>query len=103
MNITINYPGGAQAIGASTVHSMVDGMTRCKRRPVNYSASHKAVTCPECLKNMPAPLPQPKKRRRNLAPDVPRKDMPGFRLTRCWVLTPKGQALVDQWEREERP
>ncbi len=101
MNIIIDYPQGVRvADERQIVHFIKDGTTGCKRRPVNYRVSTEAVTCPECLRSLP--IVKAKRTKKAWTTTTKREpDGETYRRGRAWLLTPKGQALVDKWEREE--
>lgn len=96
--------------------------TLCGRYPMQFTLTEDAVTCKKCLEEMQAQQSKseekpvehhqsttPQKQPRVREPygslvkyhRSPSKGNPEFGTSRTWVLTPKGQALVDKWEREE--
>lgn len=127
-NITIQYSSRTSDHhwAADTVHAMdTDGkLTLCGRRPAHFTETADGVTCQKCLSEMLVQAPvvkaeKPVERvRKPHKPEVkhrnpqsvytkenrpsPSKGEPEFARSRSWVLTPRGQALVDKWEQEER-
>ena len=99
-NIVIGYPSNVRVSGPQMVHYYQENVTGCKRRPISYSLTSKAVTCPECLRALPAPKPErPRKAWTTTSRREPAAE--SDRRSRAWMLTAKGQALVDKWEQEE--
>ena len=121
MNITIEYLSRTSEHhwAANLVHIMVDGkFTLCGRRPARFTQTTDKATCEKCIEYAQATTPrsdaekpveqalkprkqqtQPKKAWTTTTKREP--DGETYRRTRAWVLTPKGQALVDKWEQEE--
>lgn len=128
--IVIEYPANVTVAGPQTVHVLQDGATLCKRRPMKFTATQGAVTCKECLKNMPSlpevlvlppkpvepPKPkQPKERKpkqkrafgsrtkRGNGILKGREEIgPDYGKSRTHQLSEKGKRLVEKWEREEK-